>query len=142
MKLESDEGQPMGRGADSPRTRDMTLESDGFGTLIVCLEMWAVWCPLAVCSLIALSQWKLCCLRAGSGFTRHRVLGHLSVHRAIACGARRVFAFDLQTANLHNTPGVNIPGVLCRFAVWSLYVKRSACDLHLTRAPAAYALTS
>ena len=38
------------------------------------------------------------------------------------------------------------PGVLCRFAVWSLYVKRSACDLHeqfwLARAPVAYALTS
>ena len=47
-----------------------------------------------------------------------------------------------------HTPSIGLltPGALCRFAVWSLYVKRSACDLHeqfwLACAPAAYVLAS
>ena len=54
MELESDKGQLLGPGAESPQTREMTLESDGFEALTVCLEMWAVWCPLPVGRLIAL----------------------------------------------------------------------------------------
>ena len=41
-------------GAESPQTHELTLESEGFGTLIVCLEMWAVFgCPLPVGRLFA-----------------------------------------------------------------------------------------
>ena len=73
---------------------------------------------------------------------RHYAASCSEVYIAPVLGVSVAPTPDVKTPSI----GLMTPGALCRFAVWSWYVKRSACDLHeqfwLARAPVAYALTS